>query len=154
MLPHATDARRRLFEGALLALATEAPANVCWRFTAPADGTPIPDWICLLAFSRSSSSNGTTRTESREVPTVPSERVMATDARCRCTERATEIHHVEYRWPGGSDDDSNLTSICAFHHRMGEHGGLLAVAGTAPLDLRWQIGDKVFRNESLCASTR
>jgi hypothetical protein len=52
-----------------------------------------------------------------------------------------------YRSHGGSDDPSNLTSLCPFHHRMGEHGGLLKVTGTAPLGLRWQIGDRVFVNE-------
>jgi hypothetical protein len=57
------------------------------------------------------------------------------------------VHHIVYRSHGGSDDPSNLTSLCPFHHRMGEHGGLLKVTGTAPLGLRWQIGDRVFVNE-------
>jgi hypothetical protein len=208
------DARRHLFQGALQALATDAPANVCVRFTAPADtirdlrhslnrarvrlaeqgrhlvegqsrrdgglkhgprsksgtlspadesrlfpsirlaarhverGTPIPDWICLLALLEEFVE---TWDNPRTIPRRPNDAIRARDGyRCTvpgCTERATETHHIAYRSHGGSDDDSNLTSICAFHHRMGEHGGMLEVTGTAPLHLRWKIGDKVFVNE-------
>jgi hypothetical protein len=193
------DARRHLFQGALQALATDAPANVCLRVTAPDDtirdlrhslnrarvrlaeqgrrlveggqtlspadesrlvpsirlaarhverGTPIPDWICLLAVLEEFVE---TWDNPRAIPRRPNDAIRARDGyRCTvpgCTERATETHHIEYRSHGGSDDPSNLTSICAFHHRMGEHGGMLQVTGTAPLHLRWKIGDKVFMNE-------
>ena len=54
------------------------------------------------------------------------ERVLERDGR-RCTERlgdgsrcpittALEVHHVKPRIEGGSDDESNLTTLCAVHH--------------------------------------
>jgi hypothetical protein len=204
------DARRHLLMGALHALATDASANVCWRFTAPANtlrdlrhslnvarielaqqarhlvesrrsvhghcrgrahspadesrllpslrlaarhlegGTPIPDWICLLSLLEEFVEEWD---NPRHVPSRPTDAIAARDGwRCTapgCTSREIEVHHIVYRTHGGSDDPSNLTSLCPFHHRMGEHGGLLKVTGTAPLNLRWQIGGLVFMNEKL-----
>jgi len=53
---------------------------------------------------------------------------------------------------GGTDDLSNRTCLCRFHHQRGEHGGLLAWRrGAAPLGLWWRMGrDGIggrFRNE-------
>ena len=59
-----------------------------------------------------------------------------------CTARAElEKHHVRYRSHGGGDDPSNLTTLCRFHHRQGEHGGLLRVRGRAPDALRFRLGN-------------
>src|SRR6266850_845528 len=49
-------------------------------------------------------------------------------------------HHIEFRSAGGSDDPSNLVSLCAVHHLRGVHMGRLRVSGTAPDRLRWQLG--------------
>lgn len=197
------EARQRLHMGALQALAIEAAANVCHRFTGPAEtirdlrhslnlarvrlaeqgrqlvhsrhpgrgslspadearlfpsirlaarhvehGTPIPDWVCLLSLLEEFAEEWD---NPRHMPRRPTDAIAARDGwRCTapgCTSREIEIHHIVYRSHGGSDDPSNLTSICPFHHRMGEHGGLLKVTGTAPLALRWQIGECVFVNE-------
>jgi hypothetical protein len=199
------EARRRLLMGALQALATGEPANVCHRFTAPATtirdlrqslnlarvrlaeqghrlvqqrspgpsapspadesrlfpsirlaaqhverGTPIPDWICLLSLLEEFVEEWD---NPRNMPRRPTDAIASRDGwRCTapgCTSRHIEVHHIVYRSHGGSDDPSNLTSLCPFHHRMGEHGGLLKVTGTAPLNLRWQIGDRIFVNERL-----
>ena len=59
-----------------------------------------------------------------------------------CSARADlEKHHVRYRSRGGDDDPSNLTTLCRFHHRHGEHGGLLRVRGRAPDALRFRLGN-------------
>jgi hypothetical protein len=190
--------------GAIEALANEAPANVCHRFTAPAHiirdlrhslnttrvhlaqqarycsrtamppaeearlfpsirlaaryverGTPIPDWVCLLALLEDFVEEWD---NPRHMPRRPTDIIAARDGwRCTapgCTAREIEVHHIVYRSQGGNDDPSNLTSLCPFHHRMGEHGGLLMVTGTAPLNLRWQMGGQVFVNERLVDERR
>jgi hypothetical protein len=71
--------------------------------------------------------------------------------------RNLEAHHIVHRAHGGNDEPSNLVTLCAFHHRQGEHGGLMAVDGTAPLGLRWRLGpggepaEAWFRNERTLA---
>lgn len=45
------------------------------------------------------------------------------------------------RSQGGSDDPSNLVSLCAAHHLRGVHGGLMRVTGTAPDGLRWVLAN-------------
>jgi hypothetical protein len=185
--------------GALQALASEAPANVCHRFTGPAasihdlrhslnlarvqlaeqarqlaspadearlfpsirlaarhleHGTPIPDWICLLSLLEEFVEAWD---NPRHMPRRPTDAIAARDGwRCTapgCTSREVEVHHIVYRSHGGSDDPANLTSLCPFHHRMGEHGGLLKVTGTAPLNLRFQIGSLVFVDERIATTS-
>jgi hypothetical protein len=63
-----------------------------------------------------------------------------------CTmRRSLEVHHLRYRSDGGSDVPSNLVTVCAFHHRLGEHGMLAACAGEAPLDVVWGLGHPELR---------
>ena len=45
-----------------------------------------------------------------------------------------------YRSRGGGDEPSNRTVLCRFHHQRGEHGGLAACAGRAPLGIVWRLG--------------
>jgi hypothetical protein len=48
-------------------------------------------------------------------------------------------HHVMFRSHGGSDEDTNVTSLCVECHLEGVHGGRVEVTGNAP-DLRWALG--------------
>jgi 5-methylcytosine-specific restriction endonuclease McrA len=84
----------------------------------------------------------------------PTDRINARDGwRCPapgCTARELEVHHIVYQSHGGSDDASNLTSLCPFHHRMGEHGTLASVRGEAPLALDWTIGVEAVRTSYSC----
>lgn len=58
-----------------------------------------------------------------------------------CTVRVgVEDHHIQYRSHRGSDQLHNQVLLCAFHHRMGEHGELLRCWGTAPGNIHWQMG--------------
>jgi len=43
----------------------------------------------------------------------------------KCSKCAAHAHHVDYRAHGGSDEESNLASLCAVHHLRGVHGGWL-----------------------------
>ena len=69
-----------------------------------------------------------------------------------CTSRRNlEDHHIIYRSRGGTDEASNRVCLCRFHHQQGEHGGLAAVEGTAPLGLTFRLGKpelgRWFRND-------
>jgi hypothetical protein len=56
-----------------------------------------------------------------------------------CSRPAAHVHHIEFRSAGGSDDPSNLVSLCAAHHLRGVHMGRLRVRGKAPDGLRWEV---------------
>jgi len=71
-----------------------------------------------------------------------------------CTSRQNlEDHHIVYRSRGGSNELGNRTCICRFHHQRGEHGGLAACRGQAPLDIVWRLGHgelaRWYRNDRL-----
>ena len=78
-----------------------------------------------------------------------SQKVRARDlGRCQvpgCSRTGGHAHHVEFRAWGGSDDDTNLVSLCACHHLRAIHGGYMRVRGTAPDRLVWEVGGRPFR---------
>ncbi len=58
-----------------------------------------------------------------------------------CTSQSNlHRHHIELRSAGGSDDDANLITLCAFHHLRGVHQGLVRISGVAPDRLRFELG--------------
>jgi len=58
-----------------------------------------------------------------------------------CTShRNLHQHHVVFRSAGGSNAPENLTTLCAWHHLRGVHGGLLRCTGTAPGRLHFALG--------------
>lgn len=58
-----------------------------------------------------------------------------------CTARRNlQVHHICHRALGGSNEDRNLISVCAFHHLQGEHGRYARCRGRAPLDVVWRLG--------------
>ncbi len=60
----------------------------------------------------------------------------------RCNARTQlNVHHIVYRSRGGTNDPSNLTTLCAACHLQGVHTrGTITVAGQAPERLRWSFG--------------
>ena len=66
----------------------------------------------------------------------------------RCTvpgcssRRNLQAHHVVFRSQNGTDDDSNLITLCAFHHLRGVHGGTGRVTGQAPDNVRFALGTR------------
>ncbi len=54
--------------------------------------------------------------------------------------RNLHAHHIRFRSHGGSDDPSNLVSLCAFHHQRGVHGGTVRCSGRAPHALTFALG--------------
>jgi len=53
--------------------------------------------------------------------------------------RNLHAHHLRFRSVGGSDDPSNLVTLCASHHHHGVHAGTLRIRGTAPDRLRFEM---------------
>ena len=59
-----------------------------------------------------------------------------------CTRRAyLHRHHMRFRSDCGPDDHWNLTTLCYVHHDL-VHGSIqsIAVSGSAPNELLWEIG--------------
>jgi 5-methylcytosine-specific restriction endonuclease McrA len=78
----------------------------------------------------------------RRVPKA--HRVFARDGwRCTapgCTSyRNLHDHHIRFRSHGGSDAESNRTTLCAWHHLRGVHGGRLRLSGRAPDRLQFEL---------------
>jgi hypothetical protein len=49
-------------------------------------------------------------------------------------------HHIRFRSAGGSNEPSNRTTLCAFHHLRGVHAGRVRCSGSAPDRLRFELG--------------
>ena len=77
---------------------------------------------------------------------TPQRRILARDRGfCQargCSRAATQVHHVQFRSAGGSDDPANLVSLCAAHHLHGVHKGWIRVRGLAPHALEWELGER------------
>jgi hypothetical protein len=93
-------------------------------------------------------------------------RIMARDGwRClvpACSSRRNlHVHHVVPRSRGGGDEDSNLVTLCAWHHLRGVHGGIVEITGKAPDALLFQLGVRpdgpplaVYRSGDVIVETR
>jgi hypothetical protein len=57
-----------------------------------------------------------------------------------CMRRDLTPHHIVFRGRGGSDDDTNVITLCVECHLRLVHGGTLSVSGTAPDALTWVLG--------------
>jgi hypothetical protein len=57
-----------------------------------------------------------------------------------CSRAAAQAHHIVFRSADGSDDPSNLLSLCPAHHLGVLHMGWARVTGKAPDALRWELG--------------
>jgi hypothetical protein len=58
-----------------------------------------------------------------------------------CTSyRNLHRHHIVFRSKRGSNVFSYLTALCAWHHERGVHGHVLRCTGTAPDELRFELG--------------
>jgi hypothetical protein len=84
-----------------------------------------------------------------DVPLRAAHRVFARDG-WRCTVpgcssyRELHDHHIRFRSAGGSDAESNRTTLCAWHHLRGVHAGparlRLRLRGRAPRRMRFELG--------------
>jgi len=102
---------------------------------------PLPEWLGLLAMLEEYAEEWD---NPQRILRRSTDHITNRDGwRCTapgCTARSLEVHHIVYQSRGGSDAAANLTSLCPFHHRMGEHGVLSKVTGEAPLRLQWRLG--------------
>ncbi|WP_245529917.1 HNH endonuclease [Anaeromyxobacter dehalogenans] len=110
------------------------------RAARDAAGTRLDDEICLewmaLHFLQ-------TWLDAVPPPRTRHQRVLERDGGlCTmpgCSRSAVHAHHLQLRSRGGSDDPSNLTSLCLAHHLGGVHGGFIELSGTAPQGLRVRL---------------
>ena len=87
----------------------------------------------------------------RNRPIPKKYRLFARDGwRCTvpgCTSyRNLHGHHIEFRSRGGLDELSNMTTLCAYHHLRGVHGGTVRCTGKAPTGLRFELGLRAGRD--------
>jgi hypothetical protein len=78
-------------------------------------------------------------------PVRRAHRVFARDG-WRCTapgcssQQNLHDHHIVFRSAGGSNDLSNRTTLCAWHHLRGVHASIVRCTGRAPDALRFDLG--------------
>jgi hypothetical protein len=64
-----------------------------------------------------------------------------------CTARRNlHSHHIVFRSHEGPDESWNLTTLCAWHHQRGVHGGGLTIQGRAPCGLVFELPVGRFRS--------
>jgi hypothetical protein len=84
-------------------------------------------------------------------PRVPKDHAVFERDGWRCTVpgcssyRNLHNHHIRFRSAGGSDDLSNRTTLCAWHHLRGVHAGIVRCTGTAPGELHFALGVRADR---------
>jgi hypothetical protein len=87
--------------------------------------------------------NAETRRQRRRHPVLERDGWRCSVPVCRSVGTGNlQVHHLEFRSAGGSNDHHNLTSMCSAHHLGLLHHGLMRVTGEAPDALRWKLGIK------------
>ncbi len=110
-----------------------------------AHGEDKPDWWCLelmILYVRNGWVLGDRdfRRRTAEFNILARDGFQCTSPRCNARTNLN-VHHIDFRSQGGSDDPSNLTTLCAACHLQGVHTrATIAVGGMAPHDLRWSYG--------------
>jgi hypothetical protein len=137
-------ARRRLVAPAPKRVANLLSAAI--RSVRARVGMPIPDGTCLAIIAAHFLAVWGMPARARTV----SQRVRERDGGwCTvpgCSHPATDSHHVVFRSQGGDViDPANQTALCEYHHHRSVHRRYLRVSGTAPNQLTWKRGRRVFR---------
>jgi hypothetical protein len=147
---HATEPAPELPSAEICEVAWSAPRAAAWLFLATlgmvrrrlerAAGRPVTEGEALEAMlEHAFVAWGACERVRRE------HRVFTRDG-WRCTVpgcssyRNLHDHHIVYRSAGGSDDESNRTTLCVWHHLRGVHAGTVRCAGRAPEGLRFALG--------------
>ncbi|MFN2426492.1 MAG: HNH endonuclease [Candidatus Binatia bacterium] len=60
-------------------------------------------------------------------------------------------HHIVPRSAGGTNEMTNRTTLCAWHHLRAVHGGLATATGAAPDAIDWELGLAAGREPLLCS---
>jgi len=53
-------------------------------------------------------------------------------------------HHLQFRSRGGGNARENRVAVCAAHHLHGIHEGVVRASGSAPHDVRWELGVRAY----------
>ncbi len=140
---------------------TPFPKTMAFFFTAPRDVARVFRGALATVQRRIERKNGRTASESEALDAIlehafetwrlanaelqREHRVFERDGwRCTfpgCTSYGNlHDHHLDYRSHGGSDDFSNRTTLCVWHHQRGEHAKIVRCRGQAPGRLRFELG--------------
>lgn len=127
----------------------------------------MPDWLALLRIFHLARVAWEAQAKQAEIPIAAKRRrVLERDRwQCRAPEcsrrRNLQEHHIRYRSRGGGEEEENRITLCAFHHLVGIHGGLVRLSGRADAigeDLHWEMGldeqgrpHRVYRGERIVA---
>jgi len=104
-------------------------------------GRPLDDWECVLSITTSFLDTWRVRADAAWRRRY---RIFERDGwRCRvpgCTSRRNlQVHHIEFRSHGGTDDDANLVVLCATHHLQGIHRGRVRCHALPDGLLAWEF---------------
>ena len=137
------------------------PRTMAFFFTAPRDVARLFRGALATVQRRIEQRNGRTTSESEALDAIlehafetwglasaelqGAHRVFERDGwRCTfpgCTSYGNlHDHHLEYRSRGGSNDPSNRTTLCVWHHQRGEHAKVVRCRGKAPGRLHFALG--------------
>jgi len=105
-------------------------------------GRPLDDWECVQSILASFPDTWGVRADPAWRRRY---RIFECDGwRCRvpgCTSRCNlQVHHIDFRSHGGTDDDANLAVLCATHHLQGIHRDRLRCHALPDGLLAWEFG--------------
>ncbi len=121
-------------------------------------GVDKPDWWCVEVMILEvrngwGAEDRDFRRRTAEFGILARDGFQCTSPRCS-SRRNLNVHHIVFRSQGGSDDPSNLTTLCAACHLQGVHAkGTITVKGHAPDALRWTFGLDPSRGPAVDASS-
>ena len=132
-------------------LAWRAPREVASLFLAVREAVrgrlraaaerPVSDGEAFSAMLEHAIATWTLRDPSKPRPDPVFERDGYLCAVPGCSSRMSfHDHHVVFRSHQGSNDQSNLLTLCAFHHQRCLHAGRLRIRGFAPDRLVFELG--------------
>ncbi len=108
-------------------------------------GEDKPDWWCLevlllQVLAGWSDEDADFRRRTREFSTLARDGFQCQNPFCTARRNLT-VHHIVFRSAQGSDAADNKVTLCAACHLQGVHQvGSIRVAGTAPDELTWHVG--------------
>jgi len=110
-------------------------------------GRPLDDWECVASILASFLDTWGVRADPAWRRRY---RIFERDGwRCRvpgCSSRRNlQVHHIDFRSHGGTDDDANLAVLCAAHHLQGIHRNRLRCHALPDGLLAWEFGPDPIR---------
>ena len=120
---------------------TRADLDVAFREIRHRSGLAVPLWAVLTVLLAEATAVWEThdpQARPRGLKILRRDRYRCCVPGCR-SRRGLEVHHIEFRSQGGTNDPGNLITLCHAHHQRILHEGKMRLTGTAPDRLIWTI---------------